>query len=211
MLRRCLSKSIFCKGGYLMFEEKNLCLDEMLGILAIQKIRYDHLGICDPYVLDEDYLFEACYEALPDVASKIEVSNIDFEETTIHKICFPSMKMYYKLCREYGKKHNISFKKNKFVEEAEDFVNSEMCEIDSYFINWCLFTPKSEIKKRYPCLLIFTAYEFCQVVQFIEALYNIRSFYEDGVKILIKELSLSNEKIIDFSNTAHAEERKQAA
>ena len=172
-----------------MFEEPDICMDDLLAILSIEKICYDHTGVCSATPLDSDYLWETSYEALNDAASYTENGSLEAWDTYVQKFRFSGMRRYYDLCREYGRKHLIAFKNNRFVKEAADFVSDEMNGINSYCIDWMLFTPQKETEKRWPCLAIFTSPEFYQPAQLVESVYNIRSFYEEGVKRLEEELS----------------------
>ncbi len=191
-----------------MFEVPEVCMDDVLGILAIEKIRYDHTGECEDTLLDEDYFPDAYYTALYAVAKEYDYGSIEMADTYVHKFCFPAMREYYRLCREYGKNNRISFDRNRFVTEAKVFVNSEMGGIRDYSIDWLLFSPKSETQKRWPCLAVFTGVEFYQWVELIESLFHIRSFYENGVKRLKTEINRLESKIIQLPDEA---ERKQAA
>ena len=194
-----------------MFEEPDICMDDLLAILSIEKICYDHTGACNATPLDSDYLWETAYEALNDAALYIENGSVDAWDTYVQKFRFDSMPEYYDLCREYGKKHRIAFKNNRFIKEDADFVADEMNGINSYCIDWMLFTPKKETEKRWTCLAVFTSPEFYQPVQLVESIYNIRSFYEEGVKRLEEELSVQAEKIIQFPANLQETEGKIAA
>ena len=194
-----------------MFEEPDICMDDLLAILSIEKICYDHRGVCNATPLDSDFLWETAYEALNDVASYTENGSVDAWDTYVQKFQFPDMQKYYDLCRAYGKKHRIAFKNNRFIKEAADFVADEMNGINSYCIDWMLFTPKKETEKRWPCLAVFTSPEFYQPVQLVESVYNIRSFYEEGVKRLEEELKGQTEKIIRLPAALPEAERKIAA
>lgn len=197
-----------------MFEESDICMDNLLAILSIEKIRYDCTGICGDTPLDSDYLWETVYEALNNVATYTENGSTDEWDTYVQKFQFDDMQRYYDLCREYGKKNRVAFKNNRFVKEAADFVRDEMNGIYSYFINWFLFTPKKETEKHWPCLAVFTSPEFYQPVQLVESVYNIRSFYEEGVKRLEEELNGQNtqkEKIKRFPVVLPEPDRRTAA
>ena len=194
-----------------MFEEPDICMDDLLAILSIEKICYDHTGVCDSIPLDSDYMWETAYEALNDVALYIENDFVESWDAYVQKFQFQDMQKYYDLCREYGKKNRFAFKNNRFVKEAADFVNDEMNGINSYCINWMLFTPKKETKKRWTCLAVFTSSEFYQPVQLVESLYNIRSFYKEGVKRLEEELSSQTGKITRLPAAWQEAERKIAA
>ena len=194
-----------------MFEEPDYCMDDLRAILSIKKICYDHMGICNSIPLDSDYLWETMYEALNDAAAYTEDSFVDAWGAYVQKLRFPNMQKYYDLCREYGKKHRIAFKNNRFIKGAADFVNSEMNGINSYCIDWMLVTPKKETEKHWPCLAVFTSPEFYQPVQLVESVYNIRSFYEEGVKRLEEELNRPLEKITRLPTALPEAERKIAA
>lgn len=194
-----------------MFEEPDICIDDALGVLSIEKIRYDHTGACNGMLLDSDILWEAYYDALGDVTPEFDCGSVDDWETYVHKFCFPDMREYYRLCREYGKKHKVSFKRNRFVKEAEAFVHYEMSGIESYSIDWMLFAPKSETPKRWPCLAVFTSAEFYQPVPLVESLYNIRSYYADAVKRLKAEMEQQETKLVSLPAILPEAERKQAA
>lgn len=197
-----------------MFEEPDICMDDLLAILSIEKICFDHMGSCDSIPLDSDYLWETEYEALTDAALYTENGFMEERDTYVQKFQFDGMRKYYDLCRKYGIKRCVAFKNNRFVKEAADFVNNEMNGIQSYCIDWFLFTPKKETEKRWPCLAVFTSVDFYQPVQLVESVYNIRSFYTEGVKRLEEELSgqsIQTEKIIRFSASLPEAERKMAA
>lgn len=194
-----------------MFEEPDICMDDLFAILAIEKICYDHTGACDDTPLDSDYLWKTEYEALNNAAPYTEYGSMDAWDTYVQKFQFDGMQRYYDLCRKYGRKHRIAFINNRFVKEAADFVADEMNGINSYCIDWMLFTPKKETEKRWSCLTVFTSPEFYQPVQLVESVYNIRSFYEEGVKRLEEELSGQTPKITQLPAALPEAERRTAA
>lgn len=193
-----------------MFEDLDYCMDDLLGILAIEKILYDHTGSIMGETLNDGFLMESCYYALGDVADSISAEMDDYD-SYIQKFFFPGMEEFYRLCREYGRKNGVSFKNNPYVKEAADFVNREMNGIDSYCISWSLFTPKKVTQKKWPCLAVFTSVEFYQPVQLVESLYNIRTFYMDGVKRLKAEMEQQETKTISLPAIVPEAERNQAA
>ena len=192
-----------------MFEGPDLCMDDILGILAIEKIRYDHTGAIVGKTLDSDFFPETCYEALDDVADSI-IANVDDYDVYIQKFLFPGMEEFYRLCREYGRKKRIYFKNNPYVREAADFVNREMNGIDSYCINWRLFTPKKVTDKKFPCLAVFTDVEFYQPVQLVEALCNIRTYYKQALEKLKEELRPPQAELLLLPAVSQAAERNAA-
>ena len=114
-----------------MFESPDLYMDDLLGILAIEKIRYDHTGFIAGESLYGDDFPVVCYDALGNVADSIS-ADVDDCDTYIQKFCFPGMEEFYRLCREYGRRNRVSFQNNPYVREAANFVNQEMNGIDSY-------------------------------------------------------------------------------
>lgn len=184
-------------------------MDNMLGILAIEKIHYDHTGTIAGEMLDSEFFPEAYYWALDDVTPNVS-ANVDDYDVYIQKFCFPGMEEFYRLCREYGRKSRVSFKNNPYVKEAVDFVNYEMNGINSYCINWSLFTPKKVTDKKWPCLAVFTDAEFYQPVQLVESLYNIRTYYMQALEKLKKELQSPKKEILCLPKASEAVERRAA-
>lgn len=192
-----------------MYEEPISCIDDLLGLLAIEKILYDHTGSINGELLDSDFFVEAYYTALDDVAPSISAT-IDEYDCYIQKFRFPGMEDFYRLCREYGRKNQVSFQNNRYVKEAKDFVNREMNGIDSYCIHWSLFVPKKTTDKKWPCLAVFTDPEFYQPVQLVESLYNIQSYYTEAVKRLKTELNPPKKEIIRLPAAMPEAERTAA-
>ena len=192
-----------------MFESPDLYMDDLLGILALEKIRYDHTGFIAGESLYGDDFPVVCYDALGNVADSIS-ADVDDCDTYIQKFCFPGMEEFYRLCREYGRRNRVSFQNNPYVKEATGFVNQEMNGIDSYCIGWRLFTPKKATKKKWPCLAVFTSIEFYQPVQLVESLYNIRTYYMQALEKLKKELLSSQTKTLYITEVSQAAERKAA-
>jgi len=152
---------------------------------------------------------EIYYEALDDVADSVS-GILANEDVNIQKFSFPGMKEFYCLCREYGRKNRVSFKNNRYAREAADFVNREMNGIDSYCINWRLFTPKKVTDKKWPCLAVFTDVEFYQPVQLVESLYNIRTCYKQALEKLKEELRPPRAELLLPPKVSRAAERNAA-
>lgn len=191
-----------------MYEFPNLCMDDLIAMLSIAKIVYDETKEVPEALIDSDSFPEIYYEALYNVGEEIGVGENGYDEY-VTKYCFPDMLEYYELCKEYGRKQKVAFKRNPFVIEAENFVNAEMNSICSYCIDWRLFAPKTIEKKRYPCLMVTVTPDFYQPVQLVESLYNIRAYYRVGVGRLKSELHKKQPKIISLPKKT--EERKKAA
>ena len=132
------------------------------------------------------------------------------ETLTIDRLVDDAHELVLWLCREYGRRNRVSFQNNPYVREAANFVNQEMNGIDSYCIDWRLFTPKKATKKKWPCLAVFTSIEFYQPVQLVESLYNIRTYYMQALEKLKKELQSSQMKTLYLTEVSQAAERKAA-
>ena len=76
-----------------MFESPDLYMDDLLGILAIEKIRYDHTGFIAGESLYGDDFPVVCYDALGNVADSIS-ADVDDCDTYIQKFCFPGMEEF---------------------------------------------------------------------------------------------------------------------
>ena len=76
-----------------MFESPDLYMDDLLGILAIEKIRYDHTGFIAGESLYGDDFPVVCYDALGNVADSIS-ADVDDCDTYIQKFCFPGMRNF---------------------------------------------------------------------------------------------------------------------
>lgn len=161
----CLYHILFCHIKD-MYEVPNLCMDDLIAMLSIAKIVYDETKEVPETLIDSDSFPEIYYEALYNVGEEIGVGENGYDEY-VTKYCFPDMLEYYELCKEYGRKQKVAFKRNPFVIEAEKFVNTEMNGICSYCIDWRLFAPQTIEKKKYPCLMVTVTPDFYQPVQLV--------------------------------------------
>lgn len=183
---------------------------EALGVLSMEKLSYDHMGQILGTDLDSDYIFENQYETIYMMASSFYTEYDDRNDATIFIIMFPKMREYYELCREYGRKHKLSRKNNSFFTEAGKYVYKKLNQVNSYSIDWKLCTPKKIVKKKALQLIVFLGPEFFQPVELVESLFEIRDFYEEGVKKLKAELSENQPKPALQLLPAKAEERSAA-
>lgn len=172
-----------------MYEEIDEKMDDICGMLIMVKAVYDATGKIIECDLHSDYFFDIYMEAVDSAAKTVSAGTINDYEY-INKYSFQCMDEYYELCRKYGRIHKVSFKNNPYIKKAEDNINSEMNSINSYCYDWTLFTPKKKVKNKYNCLWVLTYPEFNQFVSLVKALCSIRTFYEEGVKELKKELEL---------------------
>ena len=163
-------------------------IEQALDVLAVEKILYDRTGRVSGCPIDCDFLIEACYETILMAAEKTESAYQEDYETELLKIRFTGMQRFYDLCRIYGRKNQISFRKNPYVMEAKEWIDSEMCSIQSYAFSWSLFTPKKITDKRWPCLILFFSYEFYQPVDLLRAIFNIRDYYTEAAKQMERRL-----------------------
>ncbi len=133
----------------------------------------------------EDYYCQA-WEALADLSD--EYVELDWTNSILYKFTFPGMVKFYDLCKEYGRNNKISFKKNPYVIEAEDFISDVIN--NSYVQNfaWNLWLPKKIIKKKRYVFLIETGCYFEQHTEMLALIYEVRDYYDRKSKELDEEL-----------------------
>jgi len=175
-----------------MFEEIDFYPQEALGVLCIEKLLYDHLGIVTDSSIDADYLYACMDEAIFEIVQDVTYKYSDNLGMSIAHIVFPSMRPFYDLCREHSRRHQIRFKRNPYVLEAAKVVNSYMGGINDYDVGWRLCTPKKEFPKKRCELVVYTGMEFYQPVELVESLCEIREFYIEAEKKLRLDLYGSN-------------------
>ena len=175
-----------------MFEEIDFYPQEAIGVLSIEKLLYDHLGIVTGTPIDADYLYACMEEAIFEIVQDVWYKYSEIMQMNIAHIVFPSMRPFYDLCREHSRRHRINFKRNPYVLEAAKVVNSYMGGIDDYDIDWQLCAPKKEYPKKRCELVVYTGMEFYQPVELVESLCEIREFYIEAEKKLRLELYGSN-------------------
>lgn len=201
----------------MIFNDKLNSIDDLIAILSIQKIVYDETGESSDDDLDSDYLPDVYYSALWQLNEGNENETFEYQcDDYGEKFVFPHMYEYYDLCREYGRLKKVKFRKNPYVTKAKDYMISEMQSINSYCFDFAIFAPKKNVKKKYPCLFIVQTAEFWQPVQFIDALYNIRSFFKTETISLKKEIAkekrkLKKAKIIQLNPNNQKSKEKKAA
>ena len=171
-----------------MFEEVDIILHYALGVLSIEKIMHDHFGVVAGFPIDADHLYACMDEAIWEIAQDVSYGYNENWGMNIAHIVFPSMRPFYSLCREHSRRHRISFKRNPYVKEAAKAVDEYMEGIDDYDINWRLCTPKKEYPKKQCELIVYTGMDFCQPVELVESLCEIREFYIEAEKKLRLEL-----------------------
>lgn len=170
-----------------MFEYPEIEMDYALGLLAIEKIQFDHLGAVNGYNLDTDYFYEAAFEAIDQICDVTDSGYNDDWNSNMLKLVFPGMHSFYALCREQCKRERQDFANFRHVKDAQDFVYREIGQINDYNIDGKLITPKKQTEKKYCCLLIELGCEFYQYVELVDTLCNIRAYYLDAEKKLRKE------------------------
>lgn len=185
-----------------MYEDISGQMEDVCGILIMVKAVYDATGDIIQATLDEDYYFDVYMDALDALVNHISWGTVD-DYDNVNKYTFPQMDAYYDLCRKYGRINKISFKNNPYVQKAHNRVAFEMDGIYSYCIDWSLYTPKKNVKKKCACLWVKTDPEFTCHVSLISALSGINIFYKEGVKEIKKAIADSkpNLKLVKWKNT----------
>ena len=113
-----------------MFEEIDFYPHYVLGVLSIEKLLYDHLGIVTDSSIDADYLYACMEEAIFEIVQDVWYKYSEVMQMSIAHIVFPSMRPFYDLCREHSRRHRIRFKRNPYVLEAAKVVDEHMRNID---------------------------------------------------------------------------------
>ena len=134
-----------------MFEEIDFYPHYVLGVLSIEKLLYDHLGIVTGTPIDADYLYACMDEAIFEIVQDVTYKYSDNLGMSIAHIVFPSMRPFYDLCREHSRRHRINFKRNPYVLEAAKVVNSYMGGIwaaTSRRCRWQAISSKMSVPNR---------------------------------------------------------------
>jgi len=142
--------------------------------------RYRKIELC------EDLLMELHFEALNQAAEF--VTGYYLEEYECDKFIFSSEAMteYYRLCREYGRRHKLPSKENPFVKKADIHV-SERLHLNGYGYGWDL---KIGTRHKYASCLYFYQYsDFNRQLELLESVLQIFEFYDKELAVLRAELS----------------------
>lgn len=161
-----------------------------------------HMG---DFLNSEDYYCQA-WEALADLSD--EYVELDWTSSTLYKFTFPGMVKFYDLCKEYGRKNKISFKRNPYVLGAEEFIKNAIDISCVRNFAWNLWLPKKIVKKKRYIFLIETGCYFEQHTEMLDLIYEVRDYYDRKAKELDEELH-GKRKIIKMHHVGK-EARKAA-
>ena len=109
-----------------MFEEREIPMDALLGILAIEKLRYDNGVKIYGEILDIECFWETCYIALEDVASSVSAP-IDECNAYIQKFCFqhggllPAMQGVWQKKSGFVQKQSVRQRSNRSCELRDEW------------------------------------------------------------------------------------------
>lgn len=181
-------------------------LDGYLESLRLEEVLFrnsvSHTG---NFLNSEDY-FCLAREEIVDLSS--EFVDLEYTDSILYKFSFPGLVEFYELCKEHSKLNKINFKKNPHVTEAEN----DICEIieTSYLrsIRWDLWIPRKIVKKKRYMLIIETGCYFEQHIELLDALFEIRDYYDQKSRELYEEL-YGKPKVIKLTE-AQQEMRKAA-
>lgn len=182
-----------------------------LGCVSMEKLLYDHTGEILETAIDPDYIMENYFESLEKLGDFTDLRRNDENGEQEWHFGDSSIKTYYRLCHEYGKKHHIRFKTSPYVKEATHHVRKYMNQIQDWSCDWALVFKKN--RKRDVGLYFYTGPEFFQPVQAVEAILEVISFFKDGVQCLQNKLNQSEQaapKMKTLKIGAEKTERKAA-
>lgn len=137
---------------------------------------------------DEEYLF-MFYELLELTADAVWCGYDDNYEVNTWYFSNRSMQEYYRLCQEYSKKHGIKLKENPYMKEAERYVDTCMNFNTCGYAYWL----NTKINHEWASgIVLRTDCYFNGEHDLLEALLEIREWYECAVKRLKEELYPKN-------------------
>lgn len=104
---------------------------------------------------------------------------------------FTCMNEYYRLCREYGSRHSLSIKNNRYFRDAETAVHRCMHMNCAYDYDWILNTGVGH--EWASGITFWYGEEFYQIAELAECVLVLKEWFQDAAEKL-KEI-LTNEHI----------------
>ena len=162
--------------------------DYYIGMIQMLKLFYDKTGeiLYPDEVLCTDLEYEIYHEVLQ-LCTKY-TKNYYYKESDETQMIFYDDKMteFYRLCKEYGRKHNIKFKDNPYVKKAGSEVYSYFDTIPDYSFDW-----KIQIGTHHQfasSLYFYTGPDFIQTCCAVKAIYDSFNYYAEALEEIRKEL-----------------------
>ena len=191
-----------------MFALPDYDFSSYLDMLLLHKSVYDSIGSVTGDTLCPDYIYEEYFCAIQNVCSDVYWFEPElYEGNTVFLFPYDNFSTFYSLCHIHSRQAGVNFKKDPFVIEAEEAVDSILNGIQDYSFAWRLNVPKKIVKKKSYYLLIETTYDFFRHSELVQALYEIRNFYLDAERRLRKELQVLQMPKREKSRKATSERR----
>lgn len=168
-----------------MFEEI-YGLEEIIQMIALEKLFYDYDESYTGGVINGDNFFETAVETVYELCDHVEFP--DYTESTLHFFSFPEMRRFYSLCKEHSKKKHIKFQKNPYIKDAMDFVTAAIECSGMRNVAWNYWIPPKLVKKRQHQFLIETGMYFQEWIELIAILFEIRQYFREKCEELRQTL-----------------------
>lgn len=168
-----------------MFEEI-YGLEEIIQMIALEKIFFDYEEDYTGGIIDGDKFMETALETVYEMCDHVEY--LDYTDSILYFFSFPEMRRFYKLCKEHSSKNHIKFRRNPYVKNAIDFVDTNIRYSGMRNIAWNYWIPRRLIKKRQHQFLIETGVYFQEWIEMIAALFEIRQYFREKCEEIQLEL-----------------------
>lgn len=168
-----------------MFEEI-YGLEEIIQMIALEKLFYDYDESYTGGVINGDHFFETAVETVYEMCDHVEF--LDYTESTLHFFRFSEMNRFYSLCKEHSKKNHIKFQKNSYIKDAMDFVTAAIECSGMRNVAWNYWIPPKLVKKRKHQFLIETGTYFQEWIELIATLFEIRQYFRKKCEELQRAL-----------------------
>ena len=191
-----------------MFRE--ICnLEDVIRAVVLERILFENIPDYGGDYIDGDHFFLQANDII--LAMAQAGCYLEHTESTLYFYKFEEMDEFYDLCKEHSRRNKVNFKKDPYVKAAYDYVMDTIRHSGMENIAWAYWIPRRLKGKRQHRFLIETGSYFMEWVEMVQALFEIRAYFEEKVKELRAEL-YPKQTVIAFPVpiAADTEERKAA-
>ena len=184
-------------------------LEDVIQAVVLERILFENIPDYGGDFIDGDQFYFQATEIVLGLAQYGYY--LDHTESTLYFFRFEDMDEFYDLCKEHSRRNKVNFKKDPYVKAAYDYVMDTIRHSGMENIAWAYWIPRRLKGKRQHRFLIETGSYFMEWVEMVQALFEIRAYFEEKVKELREEL-YPKQKVIAFPVpiAADTEERKAA-
>ena len=182
------------------YEEIESVLNSLyIARMAFEYDMLDHLieqGYTEPSDDDLGMSYELLFGSFDFFAS-------DYDETQSKEkwyFSFNQMNEFYRLCREYGSRHCLPLKENRFFRDADSVVHRCLEMYNAYDYNWVLHTGVGH--EWASGITFWYGEEFYQISELAECILFLKEWFTTAVE---------NLKMILVSEVSTADTRKELA